>query len=62
MSSNKIPAPLCRRCDKEMEPGVIPDCGHGNAFREPVWVAGKPAMGWVGLKLPDEKLPVRVCR
>ena len=45
-----------------MEPGVIPDCGHGNGYREPLWVAGKPEMGWFSLKLPDEKLPVRAYR
>lgn len=40
----------------------MPDRGHGSQRHEPVWVTGKPSMGWFGLKLPEQRLPVRAYR
>jgi hypothetical protein len=64
MSKGRLPfIPLCRRCEKEMVEGFIPDFCHGNSRQQPFWVPGKPVTSyWMGLKLPASQYPVAAFR
>ena len=63
MSSERLPfIPLCKRCEKEMVEGFIPDATYGGNTRS-AWVPGEPVSSWWrGLKLPDEGYWVKAFR